>query len=65
MIEYRIMVAIWILTIVLPLIMLAAWLSIAEKGPVGGLRSDKLHLLLPRRPRGTQHDRHVVHLGDG
>ena len=36
MIEYRIMVAIWILTIVLPLIMLAAWLSIAENGPVGG-----------------------------
>src|SRR5262245_25607769 len=35
-IEYRIMVVIWILTIVLPLIMLAAWLSIAEKGPVGG-----------------------------
>jgi ABC-2 type transport system permease protein len=34
--EYRVMVVIWILTIVLPLIMLAAWLSIAEKGPVGG-----------------------------
>jgi ABC-2 type transport system permease protein len=34
-IEYRIMVVIWMLTIVLPLIMLAAWLSIAEKGPVG------------------------------
>ena len=34
-IEYRVMVVIWMLTIVLPLIMLAAWLSIAEKGPVG------------------------------
>jgi len=34
-IEYSIMVVIWMLTIVLPLIMLAAWLSIAEKGPVG------------------------------
>jgi ABC-2 type transport system permease protein len=33
--EYRVMVVIWILTIVLPLIMLAAWLSIAENGPVG------------------------------
>ena len=36
LIEYRIMVVIWMLTIVLPLIMLAAWLSIAEKGPVAG-----------------------------
>src|SRR5215204_4069506 len=35
-IEYRIQVVIWMLTIVLPLIMMAAWLSIAEQGPVGG-----------------------------
>jgi ABC-2 type transport system permease protein len=35
-IEYRVMVVIWMLTIVLPLVMLAVWLSIAEKGPVGG-----------------------------
>ncbi|HZI50677.1 MAG TPA: ABC-2 family transporter protein [Terriglobia bacterium] len=35
-IEYRVMVVIWMLTIVLPLIMLAVWLSIAEKGPVQG-----------------------------
>ena len=35
-IEYRVMVVIWMLTIVLPLIMLAVWLSIAEKGPVAG-----------------------------
>lgn len=34
-IEYRLQVIIWILTIVLPLIMLAGWLSIAENGPVG------------------------------
>ena len=34
-IEYRLQVLIWILTIVLPLIMLAGWLSIAESGPVG------------------------------
>lgn len=34
-IEYRVTVVIWMLTIVLPLIMMAAWLSIAEKGPVG------------------------------
>src|SRR5262245_6831072 len=34
--EYRLMVIIWVLTVVLPLIMLAAWLSIAESGPVGG-----------------------------
>jgi len=34
-IEYRLQVVIWILTIVLPLIMLAGWLSIAENGPVG------------------------------
>jgi ABC-2 type transport system permease protein len=34
--EYRLMVLIWILTIVLPLIMLAVWLSIAEGGPVAG-----------------------------
>jgi len=34
-IEYRVTVVIWMLTIVLPLIMLAAWLSIADKGPVG------------------------------
>jgi ABC-2 type transport system permease protein len=34
-IEYRLQVLIWILTIVLPLIMLAGWLSIAENGPVG------------------------------
>jgi ABC-2 type transport system permease protein len=34
-IEYRVAVVIWMLTIVLPLIMMAAWLSIAEKGPVG------------------------------
>jgi ABC-2 type transport system permease protein len=34
--EYRLMVFIWILTIVLPLIMLAVWLSIAEGGPVAG-----------------------------
>jgi ABC-2 type transport system permease protein len=33
--EYRLMVIIWVLTIVLPLIMLAAWLSIAASGPVG------------------------------
>jgi len=37
--EYRVMVVIWILTIVLPLIMLAAWLSIAKNGPVGGYDS--------------------------
>jgi len=35
-IEYRLQVFIWILTIVLPLIMLAVWLSIAEGGPVAG-----------------------------
>ena len=35
-IEYRLMLVIWMLTIVLPLIMLAVWLSIAEKGPVQG-----------------------------
>ena len=35
-IEYRVMVLIWMLTIVLPLIMLAVWLSIAEKGAVQG-----------------------------
>ena len=34
-IEYRFTVVIWMLTIVLPLIMMAAWLSIAAKGPVG------------------------------
>ena len=34
-IEYRLQVFIWILTIVLPLIMLAVWLSIAENGHVG------------------------------
>lgn len=33
--EYRITVVIWMLTIVLPLIMMAAWLSIAERGPIG------------------------------
>jgi ABC-2 type transport system permease protein len=35
-IEYRLQVFIWILTIVLPLIMLAVWLSVAEGGPVAG-----------------------------
>jgi ABC-2 type transport system permease protein len=35
-IEYRLTVVIWMLTIVLPLIMMAAWLSIAARGPVGG-----------------------------
>ena len=35
-IEYRVMVLIWMLTIVLPLIMLAVWLSIAAKGAVQG-----------------------------
>src|SRR5688572_23439187 len=35
-IEYRLQVFIWILTIVLPLIMLAVWLSVAEDGPVAG-----------------------------
>jgi len=34
--EYRLQVFIWILTIVLPLIMLAVWLSIAAGGPVAG-----------------------------
>ena len=34
-IEYRISVFIWIIAIVLPLIMLAAWLSIAQNGSVG------------------------------
>src|SRR5690349_12995452 len=34
--EYRLQVFIWILTVVLPLIMLAVWLSIAEAGPVAG-----------------------------
>jgi ABC-2 type transport system permease protein len=33
--EYRIAVFIWIFAMVLPLIMLAGWLSIAESGPVG------------------------------
>jgi len=34
-IEYRVSVFIWIIAIVLPLIMLAAWLSIAQNGSVG------------------------------
>ena len=34
-IEYRIAVFIWMFAMVLPLVMLAAWLSIAEGGPVG------------------------------
>jgi ABC-2 type transport system permease protein len=34
-IEYRLSVFIWIITIVLPLIMMAAWLSVAQNGPVG------------------------------
>ncbi|MBI4474986.1 MAG: ABC-2 family transporter protein [Acidobacteria bacterium] len=34
-IEYRITVLLWAVVTVLPLIMLAAWLSIAEGGPVG------------------------------
>jgi ABC-2 type transport system permease protein len=34
-IEYRVAVFIWMLSMVLPLVMLAAWLSIAESGPVG------------------------------
>lgn len=33
--EYRIAVFIWIFAMILPLIMLAGWLSIAESGPVG------------------------------
>jgi ABC-2 type transport system permease protein len=33
--EYRIAVFIWMFAMVLPLVMLAAWLSIAEGGPVG------------------------------
>ena len=40
-IEYRVTVVIWMLTIVLPLIMMAAWLSIAEKGPVGSYDQDR------------------------
>jgi len=34
-IEYRIAVFIWIFAMVLPFIMLSAWLAIAESGPVG------------------------------
>jgi ABC-2 type transport system permease protein len=34
-IEYRLAVVIWMVSMVLPLVMLAAWLSIAEGGPVG------------------------------
>ena len=34
-IEYRLAVFIWMFSMVLPLIMLAGWLSIAEGGPVG------------------------------
>ena len=33
--EYRLAVFIWMFSMVLPLIMLAGWLSIAEDGPVG------------------------------
>ena len=33
--EYRLAIFIWMVSMVLPLIMLAAWLSIAEGGPVG------------------------------
>jgi ABC-2 type transport system permease protein len=35
-IEYRLQVFIWILTIVLPLIMLAVWLSVAEERAIAG-----------------------------
>src|SRR5262245_17324334 len=34
-IEYRLAIFIWMLSMVLPLVMLAAWLSIAEGGPIG------------------------------
>lgn len=34
-IEYRLAVLIWMVSMVLPLVMLAGWLSIAEGGPVG------------------------------
>src|SRR5262249_9832264 len=34
-IEYRIAIFIWMLSMVLPLVMLSGWLSIAEGGPVG------------------------------
>jgi len=33
--EYRLAVFIWMISMVLPLVMLAAWLSIAEGGPIG------------------------------
>jgi ABC-2 type transport system permease protein len=34
-IEYRIAVVIWLFTMMLPLIMMAAWLSMTEGGPIG------------------------------
>ena len=38
--EYRIAVFIWMFAMILPLIMLAGWLSIAESGPVGRFRRE-------------------------
>ncbi len=39
-IEYRAVIFIWTLTSVLPLVMMAAWLSLAADGPVGGFSSN-------------------------
>jgi ABC-2 type transport system permease protein len=36
LLEYRVSMAIWMLSATFPLVMLAVWLSLAEDGPVGG-----------------------------